>query len=158
MDSKYPENPIVNNNPKLDELIQNYSINCGINVGRLSLKDFFSYMDDASREYFIENRMPMLQTTVEDLEADRGQRILSYFDNLKPLIEHLSKNEFFDGKKPLIHDYILISTIQMVKTVSPRTYEELIVNNPNIVFKNWIDRMESLFDGFLKSRKTVLSE
>ncbi|KXN64897.1 hypothetical protein CONCODRAFT_13726 [Conidiobolus coronatus NRRL 28638] len=158
LDSNYPENPILNNNPKLDELIQHYSKSCGNSVGKLTLKDFFSLMDDDSRSYFIENRIPMHQDTVDKSQPSREESIASYFDNLKPLVEHLSKNKFIDGDKPLIHDYQLFGTIQMFKTLSPKTYEELIVKNPNEVFKNWVNGMESLFGGFLKNRKTVLDE
>ncbi|KXN64898.1 hypothetical protein CONCODRAFT_13727 [Conidiobolus coronatus NRRL 28638] len=155
LDEKYPDNPILINNPKLDELLQQHTMNCAMSACKLSLGDLLIHMDDASKAYFIENRMDMFQITVEDLKSNRKENITSYFDNLKPLIEHLSKNKFIDGDKPLVHDYVLISTIQFIATVSPRTYEELVENNPNEVFKNWVDRMGSLFDGFLKSRKTI---
>lgn len=158
LDEKYPENPLLNNNPKSNELIQHYGINCAISSCKLSLGDLIIHMDEASKAYFIENRMAMLKITLEDLDGNREEHIASYFNNLKPLIEHLNKNKFIDGEKPLIHDYVLISNIQFLNTASPRTYQELIKNNPSEEFKNWVDRMENLFDGYLKSRKTVLSE
>jgi hypothetical protein len=115
-------------------------------------------MDDTSREYFIENKLPLSKVTLKDLEGSREESISVYLDNLKPLIEHLKNNKFIDGEKPLIHDYLLISTIQLVKSLSPRTYVELIEENPSEVFKNWVKSMSGLFNGFLNNRKTVLSE
>ncbi|KXN74744.1 hypothetical protein CONCODRAFT_2055, partial [Conidiobolus coronatus NRRL 28638] len=158
LDEKYPDNPLNPQNKELDELMEYCDKTINFMAFRLSVMDAFNYMDEASKKYFRESKEPIFHAKLEDLAGNREENIATYYETLKPVIERLEKSKFINGDKPLIHDYLIIAKIQMVRTGSPQTYDELVNNNPSEVFKNWVERMNSLFDGFLNNRKTILSE
>ncbi|KXN74743.1 hypothetical protein CONCODRAFT_14511 [Conidiobolus coronatus NRRL 28638] len=157
LDEKYPSNPLIYKSEELDKLTEHYDQTCNWNACKMNVKEFLSYMDDKSRKYFMETRVPMLQSNPDGFKFNQEENIAEYFENLKPVIQRLEKTKFIDGDKPLIHDYLIISRIQMVKTTSPEAYHELVENNPSEIFKKWVERMDGLFDDFLKNRKTILT-
>jgi glutathione S-transferase len=157
LDEKYPGNPLNPHSKELDGLVEHYDKTCNYNACKMNIKELLSYMDDKSREYFIDTRVPMIKALPDNFEFNQEEDIAEYFENLKPVIKRLKKSKFIDGDKPLIHDYIVISKIQMVKTISPDVYYKLIENNPSEIFKKWVERMEGLFGNFLKNRKTILT-
>jgi hypothetical protein len=119
--------------------------------------DVLNSLDEDDKKYFRDTREPFFKCKIEELPGNRGDNIEAYFKSIKPIIDHLEKNSFIDGDNPLIHDYCLISRIQMIKTISPDSYSDLVENNPSEALRNWVDSMGNLFNGYLKNRKTVLS-
>jgi glutathione S-transferase len=158
LDNNYFNNPLNPNNLELDKLIEYYDNNCYKTSFKMCVLDIFNSLEDDNKRYFRDTKEPNFKAKVEDYPGNREKNIEAYFKNIKPIVERLEINRFLDGNEPLIHDYCLMGRIQMIKTISPQSYKELVESNPSEVFKGWVESMSSLFNGYLKSRKTVLSD
>jgi hypothetical protein len=112
-------------------------------------------MDKDSAKYFKQTREQIFNLPWEQIPGDRQANTEVYYNETKSINDYLSKSKFLDGDKPAFHDYALIGRIQTLKLISPRTYTELIANNPGESFINWVNSMESLFNNFLGNRTTV---
>lgn len=136
-------------------MIQDYNTNVAPNAFRSAVDDLFSLLDEENQKYFRESREERFNKKFEEISGDRETNIQQYYAGLKKIDDVLSTTKFLNGDKPLIHDYILASRIQFFRTVSPRAYEELILNNPNENFKRWTKDMDKVLNGYLGKRPTL---
>ncbi|KXN74741.1 hypothetical protein CONCODRAFT_14510, partial [Conidiobolus coronatus NRRL 28638] len=155
LDEKYPENSLNPSNSDLDNLIEDYNTRIAFNAFRNAIPDLLPLLDAKSQKYFRESREKMLNMTLEEFAGDREANTQQYHSDVKKIDELLSASKFLNGYKPLIHDYILAARIQFFKTISPRTYEDLIINGPNENLKRWIKDMDKELNGYLGKRPTL---
>jgi hypothetical protein len=94
-------------------------------------------------------------TEFSEIPGDREANLNNFYKGTQAIDKALENSKFIDGDVPRIHDYTLASRIQCFRTISPRTYEEIIINNPNPNFKRWIGDMDKVFEEYLAQRKTL---
>jgi glutathione S-transferase len=155
LDEKYPETPLNPNNSELDGLIHDYNTRIAFNAFRNAIPDLLPLLDVESQKYFRESREKMLNMTLENFAGDREANTQQFHADVKKIDNLLSTKKFLDGDKPLIHDYILAARIQFFRTISRRTYEELIINSQNENLKRWVKDMDNEFNGYLGKRPTI---
>ena len=103
----------------------------------LSLKD---------QSYFRESREKMLGKTLEEVVANRQERLPRIQKLLTPLRSTLSKQEYLSGETPGFSDYIVFGAFQWARCVSGFS----ILNTDDIVYK-WRDKMLNIYEGLALS-------
>jgi glutathione S-transferase len=149
LDEKYPENPLNPNNPDLDALVEYYDKNLFFPSFKNVVDELYARLDDENKRYFKETRERFFNVPIEKLSGDREANNQQYNMGVKRIDDILSTKKFLDGDKPLIHDYTIASRIQCFKILSPKTYEDLIINGPNMNLRRWIGDMDEAFGGYL---------
>jgi hypothetical protein len=139
---------------ELDTLIEAYGA-ANISGFRMSVTDLYNQLEGDDQKYFRETREQRFGTKLSNIPGDREVNLNHYYKGTQAIDKVLENSKFIDGEEPRIHDYTLASRIQCFRTISPKTYEEIIINNPNPNFKRWIGDMDKVFGGYLAQRKTL---
>jgi glutathione S-transferase len=155
LDEKYPSSQLDPSNAKLDELINDYNTKIAPGAILNAFDDLFALLDPENQACFRLSREKIFGKKLEEISGNRGINTIKFIQNIAEIDGFLLNSKFLNGNKPLIHDYTLASRIQYFRTVSPRTYNELILNGPNINLLRWVRDMDKLFDNYLKNRKTA---
>ena len=109
----------------------------------LDIHDNLSLEDQS---YFRESREKMLGKTLEEVVANRQERLPRIQKLLTPLRSTLSKQEYLSGETPGFSDYIVFGAFQWARCVSGFS----ILNADDIVFK-WRDKMLNIYEGLALS-------
>ena len=84
----------------------------------------------------------MLGKTLEEVVANRQERLPRIQKLLTPLRSTLSKQEYLSGVTPGFSDYIVFGAFQWARCVSDFS----ILNADDIVYK-WRDKMLNIYEG-----------
>jgi hypothetical protein len=122
---------------------------------RMAINDLYELFEGEDKIRFKESREQKFGIKFSQISGDRDVNINSYYKGTQQIDKVLASSKFLDGEAPKIHDYGLAARIQCFKTASPRTYKEIITNNPNENFKRWVGDMDKVLDGFLGNRKVM---
>ena len=109
----------------------------------LDIHDNLSLEDQS---YFRESREKMLGKTLEEVVANRQERLPRIQKLLTPLRSTLSKQEYLSGETPGFSDYIVFGAFQWARCVSGFS----ILNADDIVYK-WRDKMLNIYEGLALS-------
>ena len=109
----------------------------------LDIHDNLSLEDQS---YFRESREKMLGKTLEEVVANRQERLPRLQKLLTPLRSTLSKQEYLSGVTPGFSDYIVFGAFQWARCVSGFS----ILNADDIVYK-WRDNMLNIYEGLALS-------
>ena len=99
----------------------------------LSLKD---------QSYFRESREKMLGKTLEEVVANRQERLPRIQKLLTPLRSTLSKQEYLSGETPGFSDYIVFGAFQWARCIS--TFSLFNTDDP---LYGWRDKMLNMHEG-----------
>ncbi|KXN74745.1 hypothetical protein CONCODRAFT_82691 [Conidiobolus coronatus NRRL 28638] len=154
LDEKYPENPLDPNNAELDALIEAYA-NTNLAGFRMAINDLYELFEGEDKAYFKESREQRYGIKFSQIPGDRDVNLNNFYKGTQPIDKVLANSKFLDGESPKIHDYAIAARIQCFRTASPKTYKEVIVNNPNENFRRWVGDMDKVLDGFLANRKIL---
>ena len=105
----------------------------------LDIHDNLSLEDQS---YFRESREKMLGKTLEEVVANRQERLPRIQKLLTPLRSTLSKQEYLSGETPGFSDYIVFGAFQWARCISGFS----ILNADDIVYK-WRDKMLNIYEG-----------
>lgn len=111
-------------------------------IARSCIKDIHDVVADKDKAYFRESREKRLGGRMEDLQAQREQRIEDLHIALMPLHVMLGKQPWIGGDAPLYHDHVVFGTLQWARLTStvPLIKEENRTSE-------WFARMLELYDG-----------
>ena len=109
----------------------------------LDIHDNLSLEDQS---YFRESREKMLGKTLEEVVANRQERLPRIQKLLTPLRSTLSKQEYLSGETPGFSDYIVFGAFQWARCISDFS----ILNSDDIVYK-WREKMLNMFEGLALS-------
>ena len=98
------------------------------------------------QSYFRESREKMLGKTLEEVVANRQERLPRIQKLLTPLRSTLSKQEYLSGETPGFSDYIVFGAFQWARCISDFS----ILNSDDIVYK-WREKMLNMFEGLALS-------
>ena len=109
---------------------------------QLLVLDIHDNLSLEDQSYFRESREKMLGKTLEEVVANRLDRLPLIQKLLNPLRSTLSKQEYLSGETPGFSDYIVFGAFQWARCVSGFS----ILNADDIVYK-WRDKMLNIFEG-----------
>ena len=109
---------------------------------RCIIKDVYDHVDPADQPYFRETREARFGQTLEAIQGDRDRHAAALRATLSPLRATLKAQEFLSGPAPLYPDFIVFSSLQWARCVSP--FPVLEADDP---IRAWRDRVAQLFDG-----------
>jgi hypothetical protein len=139
---------------ELDSLIETYR-ETNINGFRMSVSDLYNQLEGIDQKFFRVVIKERFGAELSNIPGDREVNLNNFYKGTQAIDKALENSKFIDGEVPRIHDYTLASRIQCFRAISPKTYEEIILNNPNLNFKRWIQDMDKVFEGYLAQRKTL---
>ena len=113
---------------------------------QLLVLDIHDNLSLEDQYYFRESREKMLGKTLEEVVANRQERLPRIQKLLTPLRSTLSKQEYLSGETPGFSDYIVFGAFQWARCVSGFS----ILNADDIVFK-WRDKMLNIYEGLALS-------
>ena len=109
---------------------------------QLLVLDIHDNLSLEDQSYFRESREKMLGKTLEEVVANRQERLPRIQKLLTPLRSTLSKQEYLSGETPGFSDYIVFGAFQWARCVSGFS----ILNTDDIVYK-WRDKMLNIYEG-----------
>ena len=147
LESEYPDNPSL----KLDNgevLFIKFWSETVLHPELLQLLvlDIHDNLSLEDQSYFRESREKMLGKTLEEVVANRQERLPRIQKLLTPLRSTLSKQEYLSGETPGFSDYIVFGAFQWARCVSDFS----ILNADDIVYK-WRDKMLNIYEGLALS-------
>jgi len=113
---------------------------------QLLVLDIHDNLSLEDQSYFRESREKMLGKTLEEVVANRQERLPRIQKLLTPLRSTLSKQEYLSGETPGFSDYIVFGAFQWARCVSGFS----ILNADDIVYK-WRDKMLNIYEGLALS-------
>ena len=113
---------------------------------QLLVLDIHDNLSLEDQSYFRESREKMLGKTLEEVVANRQERLPRLQKLLTPLRSTLSKQEYLSGVTPGFSDYIVFGAFQWARCVSGFS----ILNADDIVYK-WRDNMLNIYEGLALS-------
>ena len=113
---------------------------------QLLVMDIHDNLSLEDQSYFRESREKMLGKTLEEVVANRQERLPRIQKLLTPLRSTLSKQEYLSGETPGFSDYIVFGAFQWARCVSGFS----ILNADDIVYK-WRDKMLNMYEGLALS-------
>ena len=93
--------------------------------------DIHDNLSTEDQSYFRESREKRLGKPLEEIVANREERLPRMYKLLTPLRATLSKQEYLSGKTPGFSDYILFGAFQWARCMSDFS----ILNADDIVYK-----------------------
>ena len=113
---------------------------------QLLVLDIHDNLSLEDQSYFRESREKMLGKTLEEVVANRLDRLPLIQKMLKPLRSTLSKQEYLSGETPGFSDYIVFGAFQWARCISGFS----ILNGNDIVYK-WRNKMLNMYEGLALS-------
>ena len=113
---------------------------------KLLVLDIYDNLRLEDQSYFRESREKMLGKTLEEVVANRLDRLPLIQKLLKPLRSTLLKQEYLSGETPGFSDYIVFGAFQWARCISGFS----ILNDNDIVYK-WRNKMLNMYEGLALS-------
>jgi glutathione S-transferase len=119
-------------------------------IARLIVRDILDVLDPRDGEYFRRSREERFGMPLEEVVADRNERVGALRSTLAPVRTVLQQQPWFGGDTPDYADYILLGTLQW-----PRCVSRFGLLKPDDPVAAWRQRGLALFDGMGARAKTV---
>ena len=146
LDDAYPDRPTLFGKALGRSLSKFFMawLNTEVQPGLLGLiiKDIHDHLDAPDQDYFRETRTQRFGRGLDEIQADRDQKIADFRKSLTPARNILADQKFLCGEEAAGADYFMFGTFQWAHTISP--FVLLAEDDP--VFA-WRGRMLDLFDG-----------
>ena len=113
---------------------------------KLLVLDIHNNLRIEDQSYFRESREKMFGKTLEEVVANRKDRLPRLQKILTPLRSTLSKHGFLSGETPGFSDYIVFGAFQWARCISSFS----ILNADDIIY-SWRKKMLNMHDGIALS-------
>jgi glutathione S-transferase len=118
-------------------------------IARFIVRDLLDVIDPKDRTYFRTSREARFGTTLEQVQADRDDRLAAFRDTLLPIRLVLRKQQWLGGPTPTYADHIVAGTLMWPRCASP--YPLLADDDPVTA---WFGRMLDQYGGLGRHAKT----
>ncbi|HTZ77515.1 MAG TPA: glutathione S-transferase family protein [Stellaceae bacterium] len=115
---------------------------------RLVVLDIWQHVDERDKAYFRKSREERFGMPLEQVQADRDQRVKELWQALTPARMTLERQKFLGGDTPLYPDYILAGMFLWTRGVSE--FPLLESGDP---IAAWRERMLDLYGGLARRAK-----
>jgi glutathione S-transferase len=119
-------------------------------IARLIVRDLLDIVDPADRAYFRNSREARFGTTLEQVQAGREERVLTFRDSLLPLRLVLRRQPWFGGAAPSYADHIIGGTLMW-----PRCASRFTLLAPDDPVAAWFERLLDLYGGVGRQARTA---
>ena len=109
---------------------------------KLLVLDIHDNLRHEDQSYFRESREKLLGKPLEEVVANRQNRLPRLQKLLTPLRSTLSKQEYLSGRTPGFSDYIVFGAFQWARCISAIS----LLNDDDIVY-GWRDKMLNMHGG-----------
>jgi glutathione S-transferase len=109
---------------------------------RLLVADIHAHVHEKDRGYFRDSREKRFGANLEQVAADREQRLPAFRQSLEPLRLTLKSQPYLGGDRPAYADYIVFGGFQWARCIS--AFKLLQPDDP---VAHWRERMLAAFDG-----------
>lgn len=113
---------------------------------RMILLDIFEHLVPEDQAYFRGSRERRFGCKLEEVVADREDRVEDFRNALQPLRMRIKNQPFIGGERPLYADYLVFAAFQWARMSSP--FKILAADDP---IKIWFERCLDLYDGLGRS-------
>ena len=113
---------------------------------RFVLLHVYRQLHEQDKAYFRESRERRFKSTLEEVVADREERLQAFRDSLATLRTTLLQQDYFGGDSPLYADYALFGPFQWARCISPFQLLE-----PDDPVAQWRARLQGAFNGLAGS-------
>ncbi len=104
--------------------------------------DVFENLDPKDKPYFRESRESVFGKSLEEFKDVTEDQINNFRTFLEPLRNTISQQPFLGGETPNYADYLVFSTFQFARSISPKQ----LLETSDPVYA-WREKMLDLFDG-----------
>ncbi|MEM1172887.1 MAG: glutathione S-transferase family protein [Cyanobacteria bacterium P01_H01_bin.35] len=115
------------------------------NLIPIILYDIFENIDPKDKAYFRESRESRFGKSLEEFQDVTEEPINNFRTFLEPLRNTISQQPFLAGETPNYADYIVFSTFQFARAMSPKQ----LLETSDPVYA-WREKMLDLFDGIAR--------
>jgi len=115
-------------------------------IARMVVLDILNHTAPADRGYFRTTREKAFGAKLEEVVADRDNRLPALRSLFEPLRRTLAAQPFIGGDAPLYPDYIVFGTLSWARAISP-----LRLLEPSDPVDAWRQRLLDSFDGLARS-------
>lgn len=112
----------------------------------LVVLDIYRHIRAEDREYFRSSREQRFGRTLEQVVADREERLPAFRASLEPLRRTVERQNFVSGEAPAYADYIVFGAFQWARVISD--FELVAAGDP---IRAWRGRMLDLYGGLARS-------
>ncbi len=149
LDETYPDRPTLLGGPAalaLSRFVESWSA-ATIHpfVGSVALLDIHDCLDPEDQTYFRSSREQRMGRRLEEVIADRDQKVDGFLKTLAPLRMTLDKQAFLGGSSPLFADYIVFGAFQWLRVTCPMPV--LAADDP---VTDWFERCLGLHGGIAR--------
>ena len=109
---------------------------------RLVVADIHAHVHEKDKVYFRESREKRFGATLEQVVADREQRLPAFRQSLEPLRLTLKSQPYLCGEAPAYADFIVLGSFQWCRCISPIKLLE-----PDDPVAQWRERILASFGG-----------
>ena len=113
---------------------------------QLVVLDIHNNLRPEDQSYFRESREKMLGGPLEEVVANRQDRLPRLHKLLNPLRSTLSKQEYLSGETPGFSDYIVFGAFQWARCISDFS----LLNADDIIY-SWREKILNMHDGLALS-------
>jgi len=111
-------------------------------IGQAALLDIHGLLGEGDRSYFRQSREARFGKPLEEVPADREEKLEAFRASLEPLRTLFWHQPFIGGEAPLFSDYIVAGAFQWARVSSPFPF--LASEDP---VAEWFDRILDLHGG-----------
>lgn len=143
LDETYPDAPTLLPGPLAQtKFIENWS-QAVVHPGlvRMVVNDIHDHLTPEDQPFFRETREKRFGMPLDQVQADRDERIDAFRASLAPLRVTLEENDFLGGDTPVFADYIVAGAFQWARVISP--FKLLAADDP---VHAWFARCLDLYD------------
>lgn len=139
LEEAYPDRPSLfggETGKALSKFVESW-VNTAVNaaLGHLVVKDIHDLLSPPDQVYFRESREKRFGRTLEEVQADRAERLDTFRKTLQPMRQMLKSQPFIGGEAPLYADYTLFGTLQWPRVAS--RFKLLEADDP---VQQWFER------------------
>jgi len=115
-------------------------------VGPLIIADILDCVDPADRDYFADSRRQRFGRPLDEVQADRDQKVEGFRKALEPYRVVVAGQPFVGGSAPTYADYVLFGPLQWARCTS--AYGLVTADDP---IHAWFERLLDLHGGVGRS-------
>lgn len=156
LEDRYPDRPSLFGGGSGRTLCRLHSAVADGLVGAIAsfiVLDILERLDARDVAYFRESRERRFGRSLEEVVADRDERLPAFRKGLSALRATLRAQPYFGGSEPLYADYALFGPFQWARCISP--YALLERDDP---IRAWRDSLLDRFDGLARTALACESE
>ena len=107
--------------------------------------DIYGHLPPADQAYFRQSREARFGKTLEEVSADREQRVAAFRKSLDPMRLTLKTQPFLGGAAPNYADYIVFGGFQWARAISPFA----LLAKDDAIYA-WREKLLDAFDGMAR--------